>query len=368
MLTGLAKLFKRDRREFEAFRIEVSSCSSLESPINPRAVFAEKWRFANMPLSTFRRIADHFPQARRVVFRGWGDPLENADFPAMFELARQSGCLTGLVTPGLNLTPELSGLLIEGGLDTITFTLEEIPPEEGEGRRIGPEFRQILDQIGQFIARKRSLAREKPQVKLSFIMTRLNMGRLSRAVPAAVKLGADKLIFKNLDYLPLERWNILRAFHHESPTPAFQEALAEIVRLSRELKLPVRHSPLQAQELPVCEAEPHHSLFFAVDGSVSPCMYLCLPKAGKIRRIFLNQEYKLEPKIYGNIAEEDLGTIWAREKYRAFRKVFEDRIKAAQSAADLLEALSNPGSSPPQIVDPPPLRKACRTCYKACGI
>ena len=98
--------------------------------------------------------------------------------------------------------------------------------------------------------------RDTTAVKLSFPMTRLNMPRLPGLVPPAAKIGVDEVIFHNLDYLPDERWNILRAFHHESPTAAFQQSVDEIHRLSDELSLPVKTYPLKTEEQPVCEPNP----------------------------------------------------------------------------------------------------------------
>jgi MoaA/NifB/PqqE/SkfB family radical SAM enzyme len=368
MLSGLAKLFKRDHREFETFQIEVSSYSSLESQFSPRVVFAEKWLFQQMSLETYQKIAHHFPRVKWVIFRGWGDPLENEDFPTMFHLARETGCLTGLATHGFYLTPEISRQLVEGKLDFITLNLKEIPPAGEEDSRISSEFKQTLDQIRHLIELKKSRGQAVPSVRLSFIMTRLNMSRLGQIVPAAVKLGADEVIVKNLDYLPEDRWNILRTFYHESPTPAFQDTRDEILRLGKELKMPVRYSPLKAEEIPVCEAEPHRSLFFSVDGSIAPCMYLRLPKKGKIPRIFLNRDYSVDPVIFGNINAEELPAVWGKEDYRSFRKVFEDRLKAQRNAASIFDAVSNPGSALQEIIEPPPLCESCRTCYKAYGI
>jgi len=368
MLSGLAKLFKRDHQAFEAFQIEVSSYSSLESQFSPRALFAEKWFFQQMPLETYQKIAQNFPQVKWAIFRGWGDPLENEDFPAMFQMARQAGCLTGLATHGFYLTPEISRQLVEGELDFITLNLKEIPPAEENGRRMSSEFKQTLDQIRRLIELKKSRGRGKPSVRLSFLMTRLNMSRLHQVVPAAVTLGADEVILKNLDYLPEDRWNILRTFYHESPTPAFQDAFDEILRLGKELKIPVRCSPLKAEEIPVCEAEPHHSLFFSVDGSIAPCMYLRLPKKGNIPRIFLNKEYTVEPMIFGNINTEDLPEVWGKEDYRSFRKVFEDRIKAQRNISSIVDAISSPNAALLEVIEPPPLCESCRTCYKAYGI
>jgi len=368
MLSGLAKIFGRDRREFEAFHIEVSSYSSLECKICPRAVFAEKWRFQNMSLETYEKIARNFPQARWVIFQGWGDPLENENFPAMVRAARQAECRVGVSTQGFYLTPEICRQLVEEKIEYLTVNLEEIPDDVEGNLRTSPELGQIMDQVRKLIDLKKSLKMGKPSTNLSFLMTRLNISSLHRAIPAAAKLGADEVILKNLDYLPEDRWNILRTFYHESPTPAFQEALDEIRRLGKEHKIAVRFSPLKAEEIPVCEAEPHHSLFFSVDGSVAPCPYLRLPKKGKIPRIFMHKEYTVEPKTFGNINGEELASVWNKDEYRAFRKVFEDRLKARRNVASIFDAVSNRSSPPQETIEPPPLSESCRTCYKAYGI
>jgi MoaA/NifB/PqqE/SkfB family radical SAM enzyme len=368
MLSGLSKIFKRDRRDFETFHLEVSSYSSLDCKICPRAVFAEKWLFQNMALETYEKIARNFPQAKWVVFQGWGDPLENENFPAMLRMARQAECRVGVNTQGVYLTPEISRQMVDEKVEFLNVNLEEIPPAPEEGLRTSPELGQILEQVQQLIRLKRSLKLGRPLVNLSFLMTRLNMSSLPQAIPAAAKLGADEVILKNLDYLPEDRWNILRTFYHESPTPAFQEALEEIRRLGKEHKISVRSSALKAEEIPVCEAEPHHSLFFSVDGFIAPCMYLRLPKKGKIPRIFMHKEYTVEPKTFGNINAEDLPSIWNKEDYRSFRKVFEDRLGARRNAASIFDAVASRGSAPQEDVEPPPLSESCRTCYKAYGI
>lgn len=368
MLSGLSKLFKRDRREFETLHIEVSSYSSLDCKICPRAVFAEKWLFQNMSLETYEKIARNFPQARWVVFQGWGDPLENENFPAMFRMAGQAQCRVGLITQGLHLTPEISRQLVDEKLEFITVNLEEVPPAPEEGLRMSPELGQILNQVQHLIQLKKSRKLGKPFLNLSFLMTRLNMSSLHQAIPAAAKLGADEVILKNLDYLPEDRWNILRTFYHESPTPLFQEALDEIRRLGREHKISVRFSPLKAEEIPVCEAEPHHSLFFSADGSIAPCMFLRLPKKGKIPRIFMHKEYMVEPKTFGNINAEELPSVWGKGDYQAFRQIFADRLSARRNAASILDAVANRSSPPEGSIEPPPLSESCRTCYKAYGI
>jgi MoaA/NifB/PqqE/SkfB family radical SAM enzyme len=368
MLNGITKLFKRDHREYEVFQIEVSSYSSLECKICPRAVFAEKWLFQNMALDTYQKIAQNFHRTKSVIFQGWGDPLENENFSSMFQQAHQAGCRTGLATNGFYLTEALSKQLVEEGLDFIVVHLEEIPQMNQGGARPDSELNHTLAQVEGLIRFKKDRKRHNPAVKLSFSMTRLNIQTLSQALPLAAHLGVDEIIVKNLDYLPEDRWNILRTFYHESPTASFQENLEEVQTLGKQLKIPVQIYPLKAEEIPVCEAMPHRNVFFSVDGAVCPCMYLRLPKKGEIPRIFMNKEYSVAPLFFGRIQEEDLPEIWNKEAYRSFREVFEGRLKAQRNMGSIFDAVSSRSSSPQEDIEPPPLSEACRTCYKAYGI
>ena len=189
----IAKIFKRDRREFEVFQIEVSSYSSLECKICPRAVFAEKWLFQNMTLETYQKIARNFPQARWVIFQGWGDPLENENFPAMFQMARQAECRTGLMHPGVLSHPgNIRGSWWRKSSSSITLNLEEIPPADGEGPA---DESRAQPNPGPDSASHPAEEEPKPgeaAVKLSFLMTRLNMSSLRQVIPAAANWARTK--------------------------------------------------------------------------------------------------------------------------------------------------------------------------------
>jgi MoaA/NifB/PqqE/SkfB family radical SAM enzyme len=187
----------------------------------------------------------------------------------------------------------------------------------------------------------------------------------------AAGLGVDEVIFTHLDYLPEERWNILRTFHHESPTQAFEENIAEIHRQGKKEGFAVKTYPLKTLEMPVCEPDPPHQVFFSVDGSVAPCPYLRIPKKGDIPRIFMNQEHRVPQTFFGNVNQEDFLEVWNKKTYQAFRKVFEDRRRAEMQPGRMVDAFTNIRSGSESRVSkepPPPLSELCRTCYKAYGI
>lgn len=372
MMKNLAKFILGERRKFEAFQVEVSTYSSLECQICARGVFAEEWIFQNMPLETFRKISDHFPLTRWVFFRGWGDPLENENLLEMLHLAKRAECRTALTTNGFLLTAEVSRGVLATDPDILEVAFEMATEAIQEGlARIGSDLRRILDQVQILVNLRKASGKKNPAIHLSFPMTRLNMGELPGLVSVAAKLGVNELIFTHLDYLPEERWNILRTFYHESPTRAFEESIEEIQRQAKKERIPVTVSPLKAEEKPVCEPDPPNRVFFSVDGSIAPCPYLRIPKRGDIPRIFLNQEYSVPQTIFGNVQQEDFLEVWKKESYRSFRKIFEDRRKAEVGVGQMLDAFSDlrsaAGSRPPRE-PPPPLSELCRTCYKAYGI
>jgi len=373
MLKKLARFFQRGHREFELFQIEVSSFSSLDCPICPRAVFAEKWIFQNMPLETFQKISPYFPLTEWISFQGWGDPLANEHIISMLRLAKEAECLTSLTTNGDLLTAETSQQLLKGDLDLLIVSLEVAAPAIQENLlRTNSDLKRIFDQVERFIHLKKNSRANKPTVKFSLPMTRINMRELPGLIPLTANMGVNEIIFTNLDYLPDERWNILRAFYHESPTSLFGETIAEINRLAKKEGIAIKTYPLKAEEIPVCEADPSRKVFLAVDGSIAPCQYLRLPQNGPIPRIFLNKEYSVAQTIFGNIDREDFLTIWNQESYQAFRKVFTDRKKAEVNMGQILDAFSNIRSTGMQerdLKEPPPLLpEVCQTCYKAYGI
>lgn len=371
MFNRFADFFKKTHRGFEAFQIEASTYSALECRACPREIFGERWIFENMSMGTFEEIARFFHLTQWVSFYGWGDPIENEHIFSMLRLAKDKGCLTGLSTNGTHLNDALSGELLSTDLDLLVVFLEAATHEVRETLWTGSDCQRIMEQVGGFVRLRNARGSGMPKVKLSCPMTRMNMRELPEFVVLAAKIGVDEVMFHNLDYLPDEQCNILRAFYHESPTAIFEQSIAEIHRLGKELNLTVKTAPLKVEEKLVCEQNPHVRAFFSVDGKVAPCPYLRIPKKGDIRRIFRNREIHVPQTSFGNVREEDFLSVWNKDSYKQFRQIFEERKRAEMNAVQLLDVLSNISASmlkelTPQ--KPPPLSDLCQTCYKAYGV
>ncbi len=364
--------WKNGRYTWATFQIEVSTYVSQECQICPQAVFAEDWIFQKMSMELFHKISLHFPKTKWISFKGWGDPLENENLIPMLHLAKEKGCLTSLTTHSISFEKNIAQKLVQVNLDHLIIALQIAnPPLPQEKQQISFDFQRILAQVGEFAHWRNTMKFSKPKIILTLPMTRLNLPHLPSILPHLAALNIDETIFTNLDYLPEDRWNILRAFYHESPTPLFDQKVEEIKMLAKALNHKVKIYPLRAEEQVVCEYDPTSMVFFSAEGYVAPCPYLCVPKKGDISRIFMNKEYALPRLIFGYIEAEDFEQIWAKEEYKNFRQVYAQRKKASLNTGQLFDLLSagRPDSTTAETKKNfPPLPPACQTCYKAYGL
>lgn len=364
--------WKNGHYTWEIFQIEVSTYISQECQICPQAVFAEDWIFQKMPMEVFQKISHHFPKAKWISFKGWGDPLENEDLIPMLRLAKEKGCLTSLTTNGALFEHDFGLKLAQANLDYLVISLQIAnPPLPQEKQQISFDFHRILAQVGEFARWRNTRKFSRPKIILSLPMTRLNLPHLPSILPQLAASNIDEAIFTNLDYLPEERWNILRAFYHESPTPLFEQKIAEMTKLAKDLNFKLKIYPRRAEEQVVCENDPTRKVFFSAEGYVAPCPYLCLPKNGDIFRIFMNKEYTLPRCVFGHIEREDFEQIWNREEYKNFRQIYAQRQKASLPTGQMLALFSagRPTFNTAEMKkELPSLPTPCQTCYKAYGL
>lgn len=351
---------------FNAFQVEVSTRCSLHCRMCPRGFFAEEWLAHDMSMDLFEKIARCFHLTEWVHLQGWGEPLENRHLMDMLTMVKERGCLAGFTTNGVRLSEEVSGELLDRGIDNLVISIGGATRADHEKLRTGSSFDVILENVGRFVVRKRQRGMERPTVRLSFLMTRENIHGLPDTVPLAAELGVDEIMVINLDYLAGERCDTLRIFDSSPPPPDIQKSVDLLHRIGKEKGVTVRTYPLVEKEALMCEANPLRNVFFSADGSVSPCVYLRIPKRGDIPRIFRGRSLSVPQGIFGNVGEEDFLDIWNRESYREFRNVYKDRLKMRFNLRQAFEVFAWGGTGGKRKLRSLP--DPCRTCYKAYGL
>ncbi|MEW5950196.1 MAG: radical SAM protein [Thermodesulfobacteriota bacterium] len=374
MRSYLAK-FKARKRPFLSFQIEPTSRCQLKCVMCPKTAFQDEWKAGDMPLSVFKRISGYFHLTRDVHLQGWGEPLLYPELLAMIRIARVKGCQVSLTTNGMLLSPDRSEKLIEEGLDIIAVSLAGASKETHEAIRCGSHFDTLFANVKALSALKAKLKSKTPKVVFSYLMTRTNIEELPDAVRLAREIGVNELVANNLDYTPTETQNDLKVFSCLKADSRWKGIVYEAGEKARQIKLPFRCYPVEMEEVIMCELNPLHIVFFSHDGSVSPCVYLNLPRSGSIPRIFCGSSHEIPRMCFGNAAEKDFIEIWNNPEYMEFRKVYQNRLDVFEKTYGHLGPLTTDRHELEEAekilkndLSRNPLPEGCRTCYKAYGI
>jgi MoaA/NifB/PqqE/SkfB family radical SAM enzyme len=280
----------------------------------------------------------------------------------MVERAKRAGCRVGFTTNGTRLTDAAGGKIFDSGLDLMAVSIAGARAATHEAIRAGSDFARLIGNLSRFLRRRRERGSATPKVEIFFLMTRTNLVELPQAIGLAAELGADELVATNLDYVMTPALDSLRAYCDAPPERGLGRAMEEAHAAAARAGIAFRPYPLQRKEMAVCDLDPLRILFVSVDGSVSPCVYTSLAGQQEIPRFFEGRPVGIAPVHFGNVNEAPLLEIWDTPAYRAFRRLFAQRVLAARSLAF---GLARGGHAAGE--EDPPAPEPCRSCPKLYG-
>lgn len=272
-----------------------------------------------MPFEVFRRIVDELPDLEAVTLQGLGEPLLAPDLFRMLEHAVARGIRIGFNTNATLLTPERGERLIRSGLHWLHISIDGATPETYEGIRDGARFDRVAGNVAGFMAARRRLGAENPEVALVFVAMRRNVGELARLVRMAAGWGIDRVHVQNLShsfddartdpgFAEIRRFTAEEALWAE-PTEEMEAALGEAREAAAEtgvtLRLPrLRERPRRRRAgTPGC-TWPFDMAYVTHRGKVQPCCMVM----GEDRAVL------------GDAAESGFPAVWHGEPYRRFRE------------------------------------------------
>lgn len=347
--------------EWNILQVDVSTYCTLRCPTCPRTAFIKQWRNAHVAWEVIERLLPHAHRFRLIHLQGWGEPLLHHELPAIIQAFTRAGAPCGVTTNGMQLSLKLGKALVQAGLKTLTVSLSGASQETQARLRPPSNLAEILENVARFKAE----AGDACAVRFSFLRQPENQHEMAKAVALADRLGLDGILGVNPSYLPTPD----HATHLVTPKnwsvwATLKARMTALFRQQSCTMVGVEPNPVAS-----CLNRPQENLTVAVDGGVSPCVFLQLP---------LNSPppgFDQPLLSFGNVLEQDLLTIWNTPEYKAFREIFLQREQfydaLAQKVAQNMwqgDSLEEFKRRLPQMNTCHPLPQVCRGCLKAQGL
>jgi len=329
-VTHLAKLY-----------IEPTNACNLECRTCIRNVWDEP--MGRMDSRTFDRIIEGlkaFSPPPTVFFGGFGEPLSHPSIVDMVARVKALGITVELITNGTLLTPEMSGRLIETGLDALWVSLDGATPESYADVRLGAALPEVLNNLRNF---RRTRWGDymppfgfdfhlTPQIGIVFVAMKRNIADLPAVISLGNRLGANRFLVTNvLPYTPEMCDEILYS-------RALTDSIYQPTRWGARMKLPKMDVSDTTQEALFRAMRGGHSVTVAGasfgesndrcpfiqdgstaigwEGNLSPCLPLLHNHV-----TYLNGwERSLKRHAVGNVNEVGLDELWNLPEYVDFRE------------------------------------------------
>ena len=266
----------------------------------------------------FARIVEQFPDARRIVLHGIGEPLLNAYLPRMIRHAHDV-CPSASVLFNSNaiaLTAEWQQALVDAGLDEYRISIDAASRETYARIRGVDAFDTVVENTRRFVA---SIGDgETPRISLWFVAMKENVHELPALVDVAAELRVREVYVQRLVQFAAGLASVEQSLYRR-----LQQSEAEALRHAQEradaLGITMRASGLTSpgESLKGCATterpwyrcnRPWTTTYITANGNVLPC---CISP-------FSTHDYP--GLILGNVFETPFAEIWEGAAYAERRE------------------------------------------------
>ncbi len=207
----------------DAYRLPDGAKRGGQSPVTPQVVFIEVTNRCNLlcetcprtyfdrePLKSltfdeFVQIAEQFPQMRRALLHGVGEPLLNKELPRIIRYLKARNVEVIINSNGTLLTPAWQTALIESGLDEYRCSIDGATPETYARIRGANLLHKLIEGLGGLVETKARLAATTPRISIWAVGTKENIAELPELVRLAAQLKVPELYLQRMVYFAQEK-------------------------------------------------------------------------------------------------------------------------------------------------------------------
>jgi len=303
--------------------IEVTNRCNLLCETCPHTYF-QREPLKSLSLNQFIRIAEQFPQMRRTLLHGIGEPLLNRELPEIIKYLKQRDVEVIINSNGTLLTPKWQENIIGSGLDQYRCSIDGAKDETYariRGANLLPKLRLGLEGL---VKTKERLGAKTPQISIWCVATRENLQELPDLLRLAADLGVPEVYMQRMVYFagePEKQYGMARddlvIFGRDENEE--DRIIEECTELSAKLGInflasggrdPINSlAAARSSDFTPWQAcmRPWTTAYITANGNCLPC---CISP-------FATDDY--ESLILGNLFERPFSEIWNENSYQKFR-------------------------------------------------
>lgn len=268
-----------------------------------------------------------WPSPPDIFLGGYGEPLSHPRIAEMIASAKQAGCRVELITNGILLDRDMADRLAATGLDCLWVSIDGASPQSYADVRLGDHLPHILHNLERLRRHRDGNPARRPELGISFVALKRNIGDLSDVLALARQLGATRFSLSNVEpYAADMAGEILYARSLKQPmvpdpgpfprmddgilSTFVLEQLADLLPGSR------ARSVLQEERTGSCPFLERRSASVRWDGRISPC----LPLLHSHSVHFGNFTREWMELSFGSVAGREVQEIWNDPVYRDLRR------------------------------------------------
>jgi radical SAM protein with 4Fe4S-binding SPASM domain len=159
------RIARRSTVNYPPYRlwIEPTAICNLKCPYCPNEDLAKRENLGFMDFGLFRKIIDEACQwVHDVNVHHRGESMFHPRFFDMVNYAGGRGVFTKLHTNGTMLDPQKAQAVLDSALGLISFSFDGLEKETYERYRVGGHFETTLENIVQFLRRKKERRQKRP--------------------------------------------------------------------------------------------------------------------------------------------------------------------------------------------------------------
>ena len=303
--------------------IEVTNRCNLLCETCPRTYF-QREPLKSLSLYEFISIAEQFPEMRRALLHGIGEPLLNRELPEIIKYLKGRNVEVIINSNGTLLTPQWQENLIESGLDQYRCSIDGAKDETYariRGANLLPKLRRGLEGL---VRTKERLGAKTPYVSIWCVATSANLQELPDLLRLAADLGVPEVYMQRMVYFAGEsekQYGMARdelAIFGKDDNEE-DRIIADCTELSIKLGInflasgardPINSfAAARSSDFTPWQAcmRPWTTAYVTANGNCLPC---CISP-------FATDDY--ESLILGNLFECPFGEIWNETRYQKFR-------------------------------------------------